>query len=183
MSKQTVMLLVFVGLFVLFWGYDVIVFSAKPDRVIELDSELAAAREELIAAQILAENLRLVDDLIAANLALSDSDSLAKGASVPFLEYLTGVLDEEGVALLSLTPREVERKPNYVRSPYDLKVRCSYRQFGALVDRLEKSERLITIDEFIVHNSVDRAGQKREGVPLSHHEIDLVIATLTLVKQ
>ena len=66
----------------------------KPLEIKLLEQEETELNENLISAQILASKLDRVYTLFQENLALSQQDSLAEDASLPFLNSLTDILEE-----------------------------------------------------------------------------------------
>ena len=72
-----------------FYYYLKLVYKQKPGIVRELDEEIRVENEKLIAAQIIASELKQVTRLIEGNLAQSQRDSLAEDASLPFMNQLT----------------------------------------------------------------------------------------------
>ncbi len=59
----------------------------KPLQISVLEDEQGELNENLISAQILASQLDRVFTLFQENLALSQMDSLAEDASLPFLKF------------------------------------------------------------------------------------------------
>jgi Tfp pilus assembly protein PilO len=125
----------------------------------------------------------LVAKLIEKNLAQSAKDSLAEDASVPFMEDVATMLDQLGITLVSMEPGRRLNMVDYIKTPYDLKIKATYRQFLDLANLLEKSDRLVTIEEFELDNGIRKAtkAQEKHG---GHkmQDISLKISTLTLLK-
>ncbi|MBL7073779.1 type 4a pilus biogenesis protein PilO [candidate division KSB1 bacterium] len=178
--------IIFLILLVIFglgsWVFYRTAYAPKPEEIRRLNFQIKARTEKLISAQILAQQLDQVAKLIERNLALSAQDILAEDASMPFLTSLTSIMDQLGITLLALEPKPKINFKGYVKTPYELKIKCSFRQFGQFVNRLEKSERLITVEEFEVDNSVERSDRDREPGKLDHHVMEMAISTLTLIK-
>jgi Tfp pilus assembly protein PilO len=145
----------------------------------ELRHEAALLQQRLISAQITTSRLDEVKKLIAKNLAFSRSDTLVQSASMPFLKALTMELDELGIALHSLEPQQPFDDGRFTRTPYSLSVQCTYDQFCQLVNKLEKSSRLIALEEFTIENSIDdffNRGMKGGS------SVRLRLTTVTLVR-
>ena len=83
-----------------------------------LEQEETELNENLISAQILASKLDRVYTLFQENLALSQLDSLAEDASLPFLNSLTDILDDLNIQLLGIKPKDRESRGEYYKSPY-----------------------------------------------------------------
>ena len=81
----------------------------KPFQIKLLEQEETELNENLISAQILAVNL-IGFTLFSENLALSQQDSLAEDASLPFLNSLTDILDDLNIQLLGIKPKDRESK-------------------------------------------------------------------------
>ncbi len=183
MKKNLVLLL----LLVLFgggaWTYHHWIFADYPQQIRQFDRTIQLKDEKLISAQIIHSQLDLVANLIEKNLALSKTDSLAEDASLPFLEYITGILNDLQIKLIKLEPGKKSARLDYVRTPYSLTMFASYEQVGKFINQLEKSERLITVEQFTVDNAVRKSGANAEKGNLKSHEVELRISTLTLIKQ
>ena len=166
------------------WSYFHWIYADYPQRIRQYDRTIQLRDEKLISAQIIHQQLDLVSNLIEKNLALSKSDSLAEDASLPFLEYITGILKELEIELAKLEPGKRSARLDYVRTPYTMSIRASYGKLGKFINRLEKSERLITVEQFEVDNAIRKSGARdiRE-TDLSVHTVVLRISTLTLIKQ
>ena len=61
-------------------------------------------------------------------------------------------------------------------------VRCSYENLGKFLAEMEKSPRLISINELSIKNGIERIKSKVEEEDLLKQEINLHISTLTLIK-
>ncbi len=166
----------------LFWFQATMLFGDKPSQVKELDNEQAELNEQLISAQILANKLDRVYTLFEENLALSAQDSLAEDASINFINGLTSMLKRHNISLESIKPKKREEKGNYFVSPYQLLIRCTFEQLGEFMAELERSPRLISVDEFSVDNSIDRVKNISRQKDLAYQLVDLKLSTLTLVK-
>ena len=183
--KRNIILLVILALFGgAAWGYFKFVYPEYPQKIRQLDRTIKLRDEKLISAQIIHQELELVSNLIEKNLAASKNDSLAEDASLPFLEYITGILDQDEVALVKLEPGRRSARLDYVRTPYTLTIESTYTQLGKFVNQLEKSERLITVEELEIDNAVRKSGARaQEGADPAKHIIIMKISTLTLIKQ
>ncbi len=130
------------------WGYNNWVYKKYPSKIRQLDRTIQQRDEKLISAQIIHQQLDLVANLIEKNLAASKSDSLAEDASLPFMEYITGLIRDNKIKLVKMEPGKRSTRLDYVRVPYTIEIEASYKELGRFVNQLEKSERLITIEEF-----------------------------------
>lgn len=160
------------------------VYVEQPRKIRKLKSEIEALNEKLISAQILARELDQVAKLIERNLALSAKDSLAEDASIPFLIDVTNIMEELNIKLVKLDPGNRVNMRDYLKSPYNMRIECTYEQLGKLINRLEKSERLVTIEGFEIDNAIRKIKDARDkGRKPDTHSIDLMISTLTLIKR
>ena len=76
----------------------------------------------------------------------------------------------------------IEKSKSYIFTPYALEIQCGYEKFGELISELERSERLIIINEFNFNNTpenVRRTGSKNK---LPDARITMEIATITINK-
>ncbi|SVC51809.1 uncharacterized protein METZ01_LOCUS304663, partial [marine metagenome] len=71
-----------------YWAFSSLLIGDKPLTILELEDQQTDLNENLISAQILASQLDRVYTLFQENLALSQADSLADDASLPFLNGL-----------------------------------------------------------------------------------------------
>ncbi len=146
----------------------------------KLHGRIEKLQEKLISAQITSSRLDRVQELISQNMAYSAEDSLAGGSSLSFLNALTDVLDNLGITLVELEPGSVQDEGRFVRSPYRLTLRADFEQFGKLVNMMEKSSRLISVEGFSVENRLEKYLNSS-----SEERCDIVldISTLTLVRE
>jgi Tfp pilus assembly protein PilO len=184
MKKNLILLLIALVFGGGFWYYYNMVYQNFPDQIGELDRRIHLENEKLISAEILAQEMRMVAELIERNLAVSSQDSLAEDASIPFLNYLTNVLQDLDIKLISLEPKKRRTQVDHIKTPYGMSVECSYEDFGKLVTTLEKSERLITVESFLVDNGLRKsAGYEKEMRNPEDHIFEMEISTLTLIKR
>ena len=165
-----------------YWLPASILIGHKPFEIRVLEEEQQELNENLISAQILASQLDRVFTLFQENLALSKADSLADDASLPFLNNLTDVLEELDIKLLGIKPKPRIDKITYFKAPYIVTLECSYDQFGKFLSELERSPRLITIDEFEVKNGIERIKANTDEEKLIYQEFVVNLSTITLVK-
>ncbi len=165
-----------------YWLSASILIGEKPFEIRVLEEEQQELNENLISAQILASQLDRVFTLFQENLALSKADSLADDASLPFLDNLTDMLEDLDIKLLGIKPKPRIDKITYFKAPYIITLECSYDQFGKFLSELERSPRLITIDEFEVKNGIERIKANTEEEKLIYQEFVVNLSTITLVK-
>jgi hypothetical protein len=191
MKENLVILIAFVILLLGNYTYYNSVIIPQPKEIQELKTQIEEKNKQLLAAQILAEKREGVTQLIKNNLILSPDDSLAEKASVPFLRFLTGTMDNLGIRLVSLNPMAViglddpatNLQKEYIQVPYEMKVLASYEELGKFLDVLEKSPHLIKVANFGVSNEIDKTSYSEEivGKP-RQHPINLQINTMAILK-
>jgi len=191
MKENLVILILFVALLLGNYFYFNTVIVPQPEKIKSLQAQIEEKNKQLLAAQILAEKREGVTQLIKNNLITSPSDSLAEKASVPFLRYLTAIMDQLDIRLVSITPMEVigttdpttQTQKEYLEVPYEMKVLASYDELGKLLDNLEKSPHLIKVATFTVSNDIDQSSFSEEisGKP-RQHPISLQINTIAILK-
>ncbi len=167
---------------VLFWFSASFMIGDKPFQIRLLEDQQTELNENLISAQILDRQLDRVYTLFQENLALSQQDSLAQDASLPFLNSLTDMLDELDIQLLGIKPKDRENKDDYYKSPYVITIECTYEEFGKFLAEMERSPRLITINEYEVKNGVERIKTNVREEDLMNQVFEVNLATITLVK-
>ena len=165
-----------------YWVSASVLIGEKPFEIRVLEEEQQELNENLISAQILASQLDRVFTLFQENLALSKSDSLADDASLPFLNNLTDILDELEIKLLGIKPKPRVDKITYFKAPYLITLECTFDQFGKFLSEVERSPRLITVDEFEVKNGIERIKANTEEEQLMEQEFVVNLSTITLVK-
>ena len=116
------------------------------------------------------------------NLALSKADSLADDANLPFLNNLTDMLDDLDIRLLGIKPKSRIDKMTYLKAPYLITLECTFDQFGKFLAEVERSPRLITVDEFEVKNGIERIKANTDEENLIFQEFSVNLSTITLVK-
>ena len=172
----------FVLLTILFWVSGSLMIRDKPFQIRLLEDEQTELNENLISAQILDRQLDRVYTLFQENLALSQQDSLAQDASLPFLNSLTDMLDDLDIQLLGIKPKDRESKDDYYKSPYVITIECTYEEFGKFLAEMERSPRLITVNEYEVKNGVERIKTNIREEDLMNQVFEVNLATITLVK-
>jgi len=165
-----------------YWVSASVLIGEKPFEIRVLEEEQQELNENLISAQILASQLDRVFTLFQENLALSKSDSLADDANLPFLNNLTDMLDELEIKLLGIKPKPRVDKITYFKAPYLITLECTFDQFGRFLSEVERSPRLITVDEFEVKNGIERIKANTEEEKLMEQEFVVNLSTITLVK-
>ncbi len=165
-----------------YWVSASVLIGEKPFEIRVLEEEQQELNENLISAQILASQLDRVFTLFQENLALSKSDSLAEDANLPFLNNLTVLLDELEIKLLGIKPKPRVDKITYFMAPYLITLECTFDQFGKFLSEVERSPRLITLDEFEVKNGIERIKANTEEEKLMEQEFVVNLSTITLVK-
>jgi len=165
-----------------YWLSASFLIGEKPFEIRVLEEEQQELNENLISAQILASQLDRVFTLFQENLALSKADSLADDASLPFLNNLTDMLEDLDIKLLGIKPKPRIDKNTYFKAPYIITLECSYDQFGKFLTEIERSPRLITIDEFEVKNGIERIKANTDEERLLFQEFVVNLSTITLVK-
>ena len=61
-------------------------------------------------------------------------------------------------------------------------IQCTYEQFGEFLAEMERSPRLIMIDEFEVKNGYERIRSRTDEDELAFQEFTVKLSTITLVK-
>ena len=165
-----------------YWASASVLIGEKPFEIRLLEEEQEELNENLISAQILASQLDRVFTLFQENLALSKADSLADDANLPFLNSLTDILDDLDITLLGIKPKPRVDKITYFKAPYLITLECTFEQFGMFLSEIERSPRLITVDEFEVKNGIERIKTNTEEEKLLEQEFVVNLSTITLVK-
>jgi len=165
-----------------YWASASMLIGEKPFEIRLLEEEQEELNENLISAQILASQLDRVFTLFQENLALSKLDSLADDANLPFLNSLTDILDDLDITLLGIKPKPRVDKITYFKAPYIITLECTFEQFGMFLSEVERSPRLITVDEFEVKNGIERIKANTEEEKLLEQEFVVNLSTITLVK-
>ena len=165
-----------------YWVSASVLIGEKPFRVTVLEEEQTELNENLISAQILASVLDRVFTLFQENLALSQADSLADDANLPFLDNLTDMLADLDIKLMGIKPKPRIDKITYFKAPYIITLECTFEQFGQFLSEMERSPRMITLDEFEVKNGIERIKQNVSEDKLLHQEFVVNLSTITLVK-
>tara|TARA_B110000003_G_C16625456_1_gene524727 strand:- start:1547 stop:2122 length:576 start_codon:yes stop_codon:yes gene_type:complete len=165
-----------------YWVSSSLLIGDKPLRIQILEEEQEELNENLISAQILASQLDRVFTLFQENLALSKADSLADDANLPFLNNLTDMLQDLDIRLLGIKPKTRIDKMTYFKAPYVITLECTFDQFGKFLSEIERSPRLITVDEFEVKNGIERIKANTDEEKLIFQEFSVNLSTITLVK-
>lgn len=153
----------------------------KQKEIRYLHSEIETKQKRLISAQITTSKLDQVKKLIKENIAHSEADSLAQGASLQFLKDLTDALDYYGITLVTLEPLNIRYAGDFIETPYKMVIECTYKQLCELENKMEKSSRLISLTEFTLENYLEEYfnGNKKDR---DKAKVALELTTLTLVR-
>lgn len=154
----------------------------KPSKIKSKFREIETLQQKLISSQITAGELKNVQTLIQKNIALSAQDTLAKGASLPFLSDLTRVMDLLRINLVSLEPMAAFEEDGAVLTPYRMEIVCNYNQLAQLVNKMEKSPRFISVKAMKVDNYFSEYFSEEKST-IDQTTVSLEIQTLTLVKE
>ncbi len=193
MKKNLIIAIVLLAYLGGFYYYYNQVIEPQPRKLNELRDKLAEKRRQHLSAQIISKNLENVNILLENNLVENISDSLAQAASIPFLNYLTGLMDDLGIVLISMRPSTISRwdeytegnpiDQEYIEIPYNMQILASYKQLGKFLENLERSPRLIKVARVQILNPRDFAFYDGEvsGRP-DQHKINLIVHTMTILK-
>tara|TARA_B100000029_G_scaffold153318_1_gene148535 strand:- start:9411 stop:9986 length:576 start_codon:yes stop_codon:yes gene_type:complete len=181
-KRNTLLFGALILLSISFWVSASALIGEKPFEIRVLEEEQTELNENLISAQILASELDRVFTLFQENLALSQADSLADDANLPFLDNLTDMLDDLDIKLLGIKPKSRVDKKTFFKAPYIITLECTFDQFGKFLSEIERSPRLITMDEFEVKNGIERIKQNVDEDALLNQEFVVSLSTITLVK-
>ena len=181
--KRNLLLLVILILFNIIFRFINGSFINKPDEIFDLEELQQKENEKFITAQILSQSLNQVYAMFESNLAATKNDERNEAASLPFLEQLTDILDKLQIKTLKLKPKPKERMNNFTAIPYEIEILCTFEKFGKFVLELERNNRLITIDNFVVNNGTERISNSTKPEDLIDQVIELTISTITLNKK
>jgi Tfp pilus assembly protein PilO len=165
-----------------FYYFQQYVYRPKPVKVRELDRQIQQENEKLIAAQIIANELKQVTKLIEGNLAQSARDSLAEDASLPFMNQVTDILRAHDVDVISIEPGARKNFADYIATPYTLEVETSYKSLVNFLNDVEKSNRLVTVDRVDLNSTVKRVQALAKQGKYEKRPMTITISTLTLIK-
>ena len=155
----------------------------KYDKISDLEEEQKIANEKFITAQILSEKLNKVYNLFESNLAANRIDEKNKESNMSFLKELTDILNKLEVKLLKMEPGGTQRKGLITKIAYALEIKCTFEEFGKLITELESNDRLITIEEIIMKNGVEKVrGKSTEMNEIQDLIVILEINTITINK-
>jgi len=165
-----------------FYYYQRSFYRQKPIKVRELDRQIQQENEKLIAAQIIANELKQVTRLIEGNLAQSARDSLAEDASLPFMNQVTDILRDHDIHLVSIEPGRRRNFADYIATPYTLEVETSYKSLVDFLNDVEKSNRLVTVDRLDLNSTVKRVQALAKEKKFDKRPMTITLSTLTLIK-
>ena len=98
------------------------------------------------------------------------------------MNNLTDILDELDITLMGIKPKPREDKRTYFKAPYIITLECTFEEFGKFLSEIERSPRLITVDEFEVKNGIERIKANTDEERLLYQEFVVNLSTITLVK-
>ena len=158
-------------------------FISKIDLIEELEEEQKIVNEKFITAQILSEELDNVYSVFEQNLASNKNDPKNKESNMLFLKDLKDILEKLEIKLIQKEPGGKKRKGLLTLIPYTMELKCNYEEIGKLVTELEASNRLITVDEIIIKNGIEKIKKNSNNQDaINHVKTILSINTVTLNK-
>ncbi len=183
MKRNSYFLIILVFFTLLFWVELQALLKGKHEELRALIDEQSDLNEQLISAQILASKLDRVYTLFERNLALSQRDSLAEDASMPFMNDITKMLDDLGIKLISIKPEQRIENISHIRSPYRIIIEGTFEQLGQFITEVERSPRLVSIEKFTIKNGLEKIKGNIKEEELDTQVVEIDLATLTLVKK
>jgi len=158
-------------------------FTSKIDLIETLEEEQKIVNEKFITAQILSEELDNVYNVFEQNLASNKNDPKNKESNMLFLKDLTDILEKLEIKLIQIEPGGKKRKGLLTLIPYTMELKCNYEEIGKLVTELEASNRLITVDEIIIKNGIEKIKKNSNNQDaINDVKTILAINTVTLNK-
>ena len=158
-------------------------YDYKYDLIIDLEDEQKIVNEKFITAQILSEKLNNVYNVFEQNLARDNNDPKNKEANMVFLKDLTDVLEKLDIKLLQIEPGGKKKIGFLTYIPYTMELKCSYEEIGKLITELEASNRLITIEDLVIKNGIEKIKRNSNNVDeINDIRTLLSINTITLNK-
>ena len=156
LNRNIILLIISIVFIITNYFLNSYLYDYKYDRIIELEEEQKITNEKFITAQILSEKLNNVYNLFEKNLATKNNDPKNKEANMLFLKDLTDILEKLDIKLLKIEPGGKKNKGLLTYIPYTMELKCNYEEMGKLVTELEANNRLITIDEIIIKNGIEK---------------------------
>ena len=159
------------------------IYDDKYDLIIDLEDEQKIVNEKFITAQILSEKLNNVYNVFEQNLANDNNDPKNKEANMVFLKDLTDVLEKLDIKLLQIEPGGKKKIGFLTYIPYTMELKCNYEEIGKLITELEASNRLITIEDLVIKNGIEKIKRNSNNVDeINDIRTLLSINTITLNK-
>ena len=159
------------------------IYDYKYDLIIDLEDEQKIVNEKFITAQILSEKLNNVYNVFEQNLANDNNDPKNKEANMMFLKDLTDILEKLDIKLLQIEPGGKKKIGFLTYIPYTMELKCSYEEIGKLITELEASNRLITIEDLVIKNGIEKIKKNSNNVDeINDIRTLLSINTITLNK-
>ena len=196
MQRNYLLLIAVLLLFAGFWYAENNIYSPLPEKISDLEDEQVTFNERLITAQILSEEMDQVYSIFENNMYSKEKSSIKETASIEFLNDLTDILNKLEITVLHIkpgqkedrlvnilypdTPDETEIKYTFI--PYELEIECTFEEFGRFITALEKNDRLISIDEFLLNNGLERMSLSKSREDLMNQVIEMKLSTVTLNK-
>ena len=94
---------------------------------------------------------------------------------------MTDMMTKNDIVIKKIRPRPREKIEKYYSSPYELTIKCTFEDLGNFLTEMERSPRLITVNELFIKNGIERIKNRVEEDELMKQEIELYLSTLTLI--
>ena len=98
------------------------------------------------------------------------------------MNYLTDVLNDLEIKILSIKPKSSEKRGKNLYNPYEINIKSSYEKFGKFITKLEQTKRLIEIDEITLSNGLERIRSTNRGEQLQTQDYSIIISNISLNK-
>ena len=106
-----------------------------------------------------------------------------KEANMLFLKELTDILEKLEIKLLQIEPGGKKKKGLLTYIPYSMEIKCYYEELGKFITELEGNNRLITVDEIIIKNGIEKIKTNIRDISEINDLITFVsVSTITLNK-
>ena len=112
-----------------------------------------------------------------------NNDPKNKESNMLFMGELTDKLKKLDIKLLKIEPGGKKKTGFLTYIPYTMELKCSYEEIGNLITELEASNRLITIEDLIIKNGIEKLKKNSDNIDeINDVRTLLSINTITLNK-
>ena len=182
-EKYFVMILAMVLIAVLFFMVSTRMINSKLNQIEQYDKKIKTAQEKLNSARIMDQQLSQFALIIDNSLTKKKSFSIEEVNN--FIKKLGDLADQNKIALIRLTDKEVFSSSKLVERSFILELNSTYVQLGQFLGDIEALDNIVKVNAIDVTPSTDNLNKdkKKTGLQESRYKVILELSVLKVFKE